>query len=65
MARGVNIHRILCATAGGIASLMALVFLLDLAIAIPFGRFSIWTDLCVLIAAGLVVWQTIETWQEL
>lgn len=60
-----NLKKILSMTALGIAGICGLLFLLDLAIGIPFGRSSITTDVLVIIAAGLLIWQGIETWLEL
>ena len=60
-----KIDKILCGTAIGVAGLMALVMLLDLAIKWPFDRFSITSNIFVLIAAGLIIWQGLETWWDL
>lgn len=60
-----NLKKILCMTALAIAGILALLFLLDLAIAIPFGRSDLTTDILVVVAAGLIIWQGIETWREL
>lgn len=62
---GMNLQKVLCGAALGISGLLALIFLLDLLLGIPFGRFSISTDIIVLIAAGLIIWQGVETWMEL
>ena len=35
--------------------------LLDLIIGIPFGRSDITTDILIILAAGLLIWQGIET----
>jgi hypothetical protein len=57
-----NLKKILCLIALVIAGLLALLFVLDLAIGIPFGRSDITTDILVALAAGLLIWQGIETW---
>lgn len=60
-----RLPKILCATALGIAGVVGLVFLLDLIIGIPFGRENLGTDLIVLVACALLLWQGLETWFEL
>ena len=60
-----TVGKALCGVALVLSGLLALLFLLDLALAIPFGRFSVFTDLAVIIAAGLIIWQTVETYREL
>jgi hypothetical protein len=62
---GMNLQKVLCGAALGVSGLLALIFLLDLLLGIPFGRFSISTDIIVLLAAGLILWQGVETWLEL
>jgi hypothetical protein len=60
-----RLQKVLCGSALAIAGLLALVFLLDLAIKIPFGRFSWSTDVLVVLASALIIWQGLETWKEL
>jgi hypothetical protein len=60
-----NVKKILCMSGLGIAGILGLLFLLDLAIGIPFGRSDITTDILVVLAAGLLIWQGVETWLEL
>ena len=55
----------LCLVAMLLAGLLALVFLADLVIGIPFGRFSPLTDVLVIVSSGLILWQGIETWAQL
>ena len=62
---GMKLQKILCGAALGISGLLALIFLLDLILGIPFGRFAMWTDIIVLVSTGLILWQGIETWREL
>lgn len=57
--------KLLCLAAIILAGLLGGVFLLDLAMGIPFGRFDYGTDIIVIVAAGLIVWQGIETWNQL
>ena len=65
MALRLNLQKILCGAALAVAGLLGVVFLVDLAVGIPFQRFSWATDLIVLLACGLIIWQGIETWNEL
>ena len=60
-----NVPKALCGVSLGVASLLGVVFLVDLIAAIPFSRFSVTTDVCVLLAALLLIWQGLETWWEL
>ena len=60
-----KVNRALTGTSLGIAGLMGVIFLVDLIVGIPFSRFSIVADVVVVLAAGLIVWQGIETWREL
>jgi len=60
-----NVKKILCMSGLGIAGILGLLFLLDLAIGIPFGRSDITTDILIVMAAGLLIWQGVETWLEL
>jgi zinc transporter ZupT len=59
-----NLKKILCLVALVISGLLGLLFTLDLAIGIPFGRSDITTDILVALAAGLLIWQGVETWFE-
>lgn len=47
-----------------IAGLLTLIFALDLALGIPFGRANIILDVLFALGAGLVLWQGIETYRE-
>lgn len=60
-----RISKPLCAVAMSIAAALLVIFALDLAIQIPFGRFSYWTDILVIIGSGLIIWQGVETWLTL
>ena len=61
----VNVDKALCGTSLGIASLLGVVFLVDLIARIPFGGSSLTTDICVVLASALIIWQGLETWWEL
>lgn len=60
-----KLPKILCAAAIAIAGVIGLIFLVDLIIGIPFGRFDWMTDTIVVIACALLLWQALETWFEL
>ncbi len=57
-------EKILCMTAIVIAGLLALVFLLDVALGVPFGKASIVFDILVLLGASFILWQGVETYKE-
>lgn len=46
----------------GVGVTLALVGGVDLALGVPFGRFSLITDIILLSASALLLWQTYETW---
>jgi hypothetical protein len=48
----------------GLAGIILAIFLLDLTIKVPFGRGEMWTDIFVVLACGLILWQGIETMLE-
>jgi hypothetical protein len=60
-----KLPKILCGIAMGVSGFLALIFALDLIIEFPLGRSSWPTDVVVLIAAGLIIWFSFETWREL
>ncbi|QDU64793.1 hypothetical protein Pan216_56850 [Planctomycetes bacterium Pan216] len=47
-----------------IAAILAVIFILDLVLGLPFGRYSLMTDIIVLVAAGLIIWQGWETHKQ-
>ena len=47
-----------------VAGLLTLVFVLDLALGIPFGRTNLVLDILFALGAGLVLWQSLETYRE-
>jgi hypothetical protein len=47
-----------------LAGFFFVLFLLDLTIKVPFERFNLWTDVFVILSAGLILWQGLETWFE-
>ena len=57
-------EKVLCMAAMIIAGLLALVFLLDAALGVPFARASIAFDILVLIGAAFILWQGLETYKE-
>lgn len=59
-----KINQILCWAALGVSAILALVFLADLIVGMPFERFSVMTDLFIIVASGLIIWQSVETLQE-
>ncbi|HEU5118409.1 MAG TPA: hypothetical protein VFT74_17485 [Isosphaeraceae bacterium] len=58
-------EKVLTFAAMGIAGLLTLLFLLDAALGIPFGRESIVLDVMFLIGGAFILWQSIETLREL
>jgi hypothetical protein len=54
----------LCLSAMILAGLLLVLFGLDLALGVPFGRKAITNDILFIIAGGLVLWQGYETWRE-
>lgn len=48
-----------------IAGLVALVFLLDVIVKIPFGQASLTLDILFILGGAFVIWQGIETLREL
>jgi threonine/homoserine/homoserine lactone efflux protein len=57
-------EKILCMAAMIVAGLLALVFLLDAALGVPFGRASVTFDVLVLIGSAFILWQGLETYKE-
>ena len=49
----------------GAAGLVALAAILDMAIAVPFGRYSMALDIMYLVAAGMVIYMGVETFREI
>ncbi len=47
-----------------IAGLLTLVFVLDLALGIPFGRTNLVLDILFALGGALVLWQSLETYRE-
>jgi hypothetical protein len=58
-------EKVLTFAAMGIAGLLTLLFLLDAALGVPFGRESIVLDVMFLIGGAFILWQSIETLREL
>lgn len=57
-------EKVLCMAAMIIAGLLALVFLLDAALGIPFGRASVVFDILVILGGAFILWQGFETYRE-
>ncbi len=57
-------EKVLCYAAMGVAGLVCLIFILDIALSI-FGRVSVALDVMFILGAGLVLWQGFETTREL
>lgn len=57
-------EKVLCIVSLVIAGLLTLVFLLDLALGIPFGRASVVLDVMFLVAGVFVIWQSLATYKE-
>ena len=58
-------EKVLTFAAMGIAGLLTLLFLLDAALGVPFGRESIVLDVMFLTGGAFILWQSIETLREL
>jgi hypothetical protein len=58
-----NLEKVLTVVALVVAGLLTLVFALDLALGIPFGRVLI-LDITFVIAGAFVIWQALETYRE-
>jgi hypothetical protein len=58
-------EKILCLGAMIIAGLLTLIFLLDVALGIPFARVSIVLDIMFIIGGAFVLWQGYDTYREL
>lgn len=57
-------EKTLCLASLAVAGLIALVFALDLAIAVPFGRASLIQDVTFIVAAALVIWQGFDIYRQ-
>jgi threonine/homoserine/homoserine lactone efflux protein len=57
-------EKILCMTAMIVAGLLVLVFLLDAALGIPFGRSGPVFDILVILGGSFILWQGLETYKE-
>ena len=58
-------QKILCFGAMGVSALILLIYALDLALGIPFGRTGIVQDIVLILASALIIWQSYETYREL
>lgn len=59
-----SMARKLILVAMGVAAVVALICIADLAAAIPFGRYSVMMDVLYLISAGLIGYMGFETYRE-
>jgi hypothetical protein len=57
-------EKILTMIALVVASLVTLVFVLDMAVGLPFGRQSFLLDILFTIAGGFLIWQSYDTYRE-
>lgn len=58
-------EKVLCWAAMIIAGLLTLIFLLDAALGLPFGRASLVLDILFIIAGAFVLWQGYDTYREM
>jgi threonine/homoserine/homoserine lactone efflux protein len=58
-------EKVLCLVAMVIAGLLTLLFLLDAALGMPFGRVSLLLDILFIIGGAFVLWQGYDTYREL
>jgi threonine/homoserine/homoserine lactone efflux protein len=58
-------EKVLCYGSLAAAGLVVLIFLLDVALKIPFGRASIVLDILFIIGGAFILWQGYETYREL
>ena len=56
--------KVLCMTGMVIALLIVLLFLLDLALGVPFQRFKIWMDVVFIICGAVLGWLSWSTFRE-
>ncbi|MFN5330190.1 MAG: hypothetical protein ACK5DV_13520 [Planctomycetota bacterium] len=54
-----------CLSAMGIAGLLLALFVLDIALGIPFGKSNMTTDACGIVASGLVVYLGFDAFRDL
>lgn len=57
-------EKILCLIAMSVAGLLLLLFVLDAAIGVPFGKASIVFDILAALGGAFILWQGIETFRE-
>jgi hypothetical protein len=63
--KGLSMEKWLCWGSMGVAGLLLLLFLLDAALAVPFGRVSLLVDLCGALASGLVLYLAYDAFRDL
>jgi hypothetical protein len=55
----------LCWGSLGVAALFALLFILDIALGVPFGGASLWLDIFGIVAAAVIIYLSWDTLREL
>jgi hypothetical protein len=58
-------ERVMCLASMIVAGLLTLIFLLDLALGVPFSRASLALDILIPIGGAFVLWQGYDTYREL
>ena len=63
--KGLFMEKWLCFGSMGVAGLLLLLFLLDMVVAIPFGRISIAVDVFGILASGVVLYLAYDAFKDL
>ena len=63
--KGLSMEKWLCWASLGVAGLMLLLFALDLALEIPFGRISVTVDVFSLLASGVLLYLAYDALKDL
>jgi threonine/homoserine/homoserine lactone efflux protein len=58
-------EKVLCLVSMVIAGILVLLFLLDAALGLPFGRVSLLLDILFIVGGAFVLWQGYDTYREL
>jgi hypothetical protein len=64
-AKGIFMEKWLCFGSMGVAGLLLLLFLLDLALGIPFGGASMWVDIFGILACAVVLFLAYDAFKDL
>jgi hypothetical protein len=62
--RQMDTEKVLTLVAMVVAGLLTLVFVLDAALGIPFGRQNLILDILFILGGGFILWQGFETYRE-